>query len=64
MNNPLSQDEPLGLSLCQSLGRRAHKLRLDIIVNPYEHDSEKWHAFNKGWLEAMQESTTVLGTAA
>ena len=64
MENRSSLDGMSSLSLCKSLGQRAHRLRLEIIVNPYVRDSEKWHAFNKGWLEAELESHTVLDTAA
>jgi hypothetical protein len=64
MNKRSSIDGMSGLSLCKSLGQRAHRLRLDIIINPYTRDSEKWDAFNKGWLEAVQESKTFIATAA
>jgi hypothetical protein len=61
MSKPWSPDEMSGLALCRSLGRRAYTLKLDIIFNPYLRDSEKWHAFNKGWLDAAQEVATVRG---
>ena len=64
MNNRTSPDEMSRISLCESLGQRAHHLRLDITINPYLRDSEKWDAFNKGWLEAEQESKTFFANAA
>ena len=63
MNNRSSLYEMSSISLCTTLGQRAHQLRLDITVNPYLRDSEKWDAFNKGWLEAEQESKTFFATA-
>ena len=64
MDNLWSPDEKFGLPLCIAQGRRAYQLGLDITSNPYVHDSEEWDAFNMGWLVAVQESHTVLDTAA
>ena len=64
MDNQLSPDEIFGLSLSQLMGRKAHNLGLDITSNPYTQDSEEWHAFNRGWLLAIQESHNHLDTAA
>ena len=64
MDNRYSIYEMSRLSICISLGQRAHQLRLDITVNPYPRYSEKWDAFNNGWLEAEEKSKTFLATAA
>ena len=53
------QDEIPSLSLCHSIGRTAIELRLDINANPFMQGSDKWHSFNKGWLDAQHETKTM-----